>query len=87
MRTSLKPLAVVIFGASLLSAQLPNPLGLPDPLHLSDSQGLPNPLNLPDPLGLSKPRQGAPRVENRHSRKHHVRTHRRKHKKLRKHDD
>jgi hypothetical protein len=30
-----RTLAAVMFGASLLSAQLPNPLGLPDPLGLS----------------------------------------------------
>jgi hypothetical protein len=57
MKTLKKPFAVMLFGSALVFGQLPNPLDLPDPLHLSDSPGLPNPLNLPDPLGLSKPRQ------------------------------
>jgi hypothetical protein len=57
MKTFKQTLAVALLGSSLLFAQLPNPLGLPDPLHLSDGSGLPNPLNLPDPLGLSRPAQ------------------------------
>jgi len=67
MKTLKRALAATLFGGSLLFAQLPNPLGLPDPLHLSDGSGLPNPLNLPDPLGLSKP--ATPKARPRPKRK------------------
>jgi hypothetical protein len=52
-----RTLAAVMFGGSMLLAQLPNPLGLPDPLGLSSK---------PEP-SRTAPRspQGGDRVERR----------------------
>lgn len=67
MKTLQRLAVTILIGGSCLFAQLPNPLGLPDPLHLSDGSGLPNPLNLPDPLGLSKP--AAPKTATKRLRR------------------
>jgi len=83
MNTLKRSLAATLFGGSLLFAQLPNPLGLPDPLHLTDGAGLPNPLNLPDPLGFSRP--ATPKAQPRPQRKLQRKHVRRKPRKLHKH--
>lgn len=55
-----RTLVALIFGCSLLMAQIPNPLNLPDPLGLSKNPA-------PRPSVPSSPREGR-RVERRPSR-------------------
>ncbi|WP_257303892.1 hypothetical protein [Geothrix campi] len=55
-----RTLAALMFGGTLLMAQIPNPLNLPDPLGLSKK-----------PAPAPAPRRDGGRVEQRPSRKHH----------------
>ena len=58
-----RTLAAVMFGGSLLLAQIPNPLNLPDPLGLSRK---------PEPShAASRSPQGGGRVERRPRREKH----------------
>ena len=52
MARTVRTLAALLFGGTLLMAQLPNPLGLPDPLGLSKK-----------PAPAPAPRQEGRRVE------------------------
>jgi hypothetical protein len=54
MARTIRILAALMFGGTLLMAQLPNPLGLPDPLGLSKK-----------PAPAPAPRQDGRRVEPR----------------------
>ena len=58
-----RTLAALMFGGTLLFAQLPNPLNLPDPLGLSKKPA-------PRPSEPGSPREGR-RVERRPKRYHH----------------
>ena len=63
MSRSIRTLVAFVFGGSLLFAQLPNPLNLPDPLGLSKKP-------VPRPSEPSSPREGR-RDEGKVKRGHH----------------
>ena len=71
-----RTLVAVLFGGSLLLAQIPNPLNLPDPLGLSKKPA-------PAPSAPRNPREGR-RVERKPKREHHDNG---KHKGQEKHED
>jgi len=58
-----RTLVAVMFGGTLLLAQIPNPLNLPDPLGLSRKPA-------PAPAGPGNPREGR-RVERKPKREKH----------------
>ena len=63
MNRATRTILAVLFGSSLLLAQLPNPLGLPDPLGVSKSPA-------PSREGQPAPREGR-RVERKPKREKH----------------